>query len=403
MHNEVVGEVRQFEERAGETVFTSVDAIPIALGGRLDLVSVYPIAQGAVTELDTLTPSTDWTANVAADGSGTDRTSQVDIQIELMDFNETHITITYPTMSGVQADTLYIHDLAITGTVLTESVPLRVVREDTVSKERYRPKTLPLRGVWIRSVADMESRADEILDLIAKPERRLSLDWYVRDWTEFLSLDLSDRVGVEMPTITSDGFIEAIRVVIPLSRVNIVCTVDVSLVESAPTPPPPPPPPVMSKWAEFEALTGALGIRFTASANLVDLYEFSPPEGMLLNATPGQHSVDTIYWIERVRISSGQIQIHRGGSAVDSNTYLAGLGADWTLYIVSETSGAYLAIQANDYNTAGGGFANWTSGTWTLVSSHLGSFADATAFLNSLVDDIVIVGLANDAGWVPYS
>ena len=35
----------------------------------------------------------------------------MDIQIELMDFNETHITITYPTMSGVQADTLYIHDL----------------------------------------------------------------------------------------------------------------------------------------------------------------------------------------------------------------------------------------------------------------------------------------------------
>ena len=76
MHNEVVGEVRQFEERAGETVFTSVDAIPIALGGRLDLVSVYPIAQGAVTELDTLTPSTDWTANVGGGriGDGPDVT-----------------------------------------------------------------------------------------------------------------------------------------------------------------------------------------------------------------------------------------------------------------------------------------------------------------------------------------
>ena len=42
VHNEVAGDVRQFEQRTGETVHASHDPIPIALGGRLDLVSIFP-------------------------------------------------------------------------------------------------------------------------------------------------------------------------------------------------------------------------------------------------------------------------------------------------------------------------------------------------------------------------
>ena len=70
VHNVVQGEVRQFETKTGETVYTSEIPIPIALGGRLDLVSVYPVETGAVSELDTLVAQTDWTANTAADGYG---------------------------------------------------------------------------------------------------------------------------------------------------------------------------------------------------------------------------------------------------------------------------------------------------------------------------------------------
>ena len=104
VHNEVAGAVRQFEEKAGETVFASVDPIAIALGGRIDLVSVFPVATGAVTELDTLTPTTDWTANTEPGGGGNNRTSQVDIgDRSWMDFNEIHITVTYPTIMAADA------------------------------------------------------------------------------------------------------------------------------------------------------------------------------------------------------------------------------------------------------------------------------------------------------------
>ena len=132
-----------------------------------------------------------------------------------MDFNETHITIAYPTGGGFDS-TLYVRGLTIKGTVLTIGTPLRVSVEDTVSKQRYRPKTLSLSNTWVRSTADMEARAETILEAIAIPERRVSLDWYVEDWTDFLALDLSDKVRVEMPTISSDAFVEGIALDLPL-------------------------------------------------------------------------------------------------------------------------------------------------------------------------------------------
>ena len=295
VHNEVRGEVRQFDTQTSQTLFTGVDPIPIGLGATLALVVAYPIATGAITELDTLVAGTDWTANTETDGSGTNRTVQVGVQIELMDFNEIHITATYPVMSGTQADTLYIRGLTVKGTVLTESTPLTVAVEDSVSKQRYRPKTRDLRGTWIRSVSDMTSRANALLTALAEPERRISLDWYVTDWAEFLALDLSERVGVSLPTVASDGFIEAVDCFIPIDNVLPVCTLDISLVASTATPPPPPPPPPPVGDSVTVPLTGlqeftnyirwpdnvSLGSTFAADGteqtlNFVDLNNNSP-------------------------------------------------------------------------------------------------------------------------------
>ena len=403
VHNVVAGSVRQFESKADETVFASLDPIPIALGGRLDLVSVYDVARGAVSELNALIAGTDWTANTSPDGSGNNRTSQVDIEIELMDFNETHMTLTYPTITGqTQADTVYVRGLTVMGTVLAEGTPLLVTREDTVSKERYRPKTHRLRNTWIRSPADMESRADAILDVIASPERRVSLDWYITDWNEFTSLDLSDKVRIELPTISSDGFIEAVAVQIPLAQNLIVCTLDVSLVEGVATPVVPPAP--MAAWDQFKALTGALGIQFEAGVNFVDLYENDPAgEGVLTDSTTGQFTDNTIFWVERVRWVTGtdSFQIHRGGSTVNAGTYLGGLADEWTLYILDEDDDQYIAIRANSLGNNTSQNGKWDEATWEEVSSHYVS--NYNSFISGLPGSNLIVGLANDDAWVPYS
>ena len=229
VHNIVAGNVRQFDQKADETVFTSEDAIPIGLGQTLELVSVYPVNRGAVTELNSLAAGTDWNAVTNADGTGTNRNARVTVEIALMDFNEVHMTLTYPNVAGYDSS-VYVTVLTVKGTVLTIAQPLRVVREDTVSKERYRPKTRELRETWVRSVADMEGRADAILERLASPERRVSLDWHVDSWDDFLALDLSDRVGISLPTIAADGYIEAIALRIPLDRTFNTCTMDISVI-----------------------------------------------------------------------------------------------------------------------------------------------------------------------------
>ena len=243
VHNEVAGDVRQFEQRTGETVHASHDPIPIALGGRLDLVSIFPVGTGALSELDALVAGTDWTANTMPDGSGTNRTSRVDITLELMDFNEAHITIAYPTGGGFDS-TLYVRGLTISGTVLTIGTPLRGGADDSVSKQRYRPKTLNLNNTWIRSVADMDARGEAILELIASPEHRVSLDWYVEDWADFLCAG-PERQGARGNAHHKLGRIRGRHCAGPSAglQVNIRATMDLSLIESLPTPPPPPPPP----------------------------------------------------------------------------------------------------------------------------------------------------------------
>ena len=230
----------------------------------------------------------------------------------------------------------------------------------------------------------------------------MSLDWYVEDWADFLALDLSDKVRVEMPTISSDAFVEGIALDLPRSPVNIRATMDLSLVESIPTPVVPPAP--MAAWDQFKALTGALGIQFEAGVNFVDLYENDPGgEGVLTDSTTGQFTDNTIFWIERVRwvTSSDSFQIHRGGSTVNAGTYLGGLADTWTLYILDEDDDQYIALRANSLGNNTSQNGKWDEATWEEVSSHYVS--NYASFISGLPSSNLIVGLANDATWEPYS
>ena len=192
----------------------------------------------------------------------------------------------------------------------------------------------------------MENRADGILDAIASPERRVQLSYLVEDWATFLSLDLSDRVRVELPTVESDAFIESIGLSIRRGGAYY-STLNLSLTDDVQTPVTPAP--TGTTWEQFMALTGALGIQFEAGVNFVDLYENTPAEGTLTDSTTGQFTDDSIFWIERFRwiTSSDSFQIHRGGSTVNAGTYLSGLADTWTLYILDEDDDQYIAIRAN--------------------------------------------------------
>ena len=143
------------------------------------------------------------------------------------------VEILYPVIQGqTQAATLYIRNLVIKGSLLTRATSLRVIRRNAVSRARYRPKALLLRNTWIRTVADMETRADALLEVLAKPEKRVKLNWYVTDWDTFRAIEISDRVRVSLPSFASDGFVEGISASIPIAQNLNVCTLDVSLTDT---------------------------------------------------------------------------------------------------------------------------------------------------------------------------
>ena len=236
-------EVRQFDSQASQTLFTGVDAVPIALASTVALVVAYPISDGAITELDSLglrAPTGRPTLSPTA--RATIARAQVAIQIELEDFNEVHITAVYADTPGTQADTLYVRGLTIKGTVLTESTPLTVSIEDTVSKQRYRPKTRDL--AW--HLAAVRLRHEHTSH--DAPWRHWRNQNGGSAWTGTSAIGTSfwrwtcrTESPSRCPISCQTGLLRASAGFIPLDGVNPVCTLDVSLVEgtTAVTPPAP--------------------------------------------------------------------------------------------------------------------------------------------------------------------
>ena len=228
VHNVVVGEVPQFESGTGETIASLSDPIQLIPGQRADLYVRYPQDRGGVSALDALVANTDWTANVESDGSGSDRSGQIQVAAVIEDFNFIRLTLTRNTGT---TGTAYVTSLLLTGTVLSLSQALEPPPAvDSTSISRYKRRTHRLRDTWIATADQMTARITSLLAALAQPERRVQLDWYIDDWDDFLAIDNGDRVGISLPTLTSDAFVEAERVLIPLSRANIRCTMDLSLV-----------------------------------------------------------------------------------------------------------------------------------------------------------------------------
>lgn len=227
VHNEVVGFVRQYETLTAETVFERQDAIAIARGGSVPLFADFE-GEGAVSELDAPASGTDYTAHVNMDGSGNNRSSLLDVTVELSQFNEIKVVVNYPTVGGAPAE-LFITKMVVKGSILRRLAPAKVSRRTQASIDKYKLKTLELRDTWILSQANMEARADAILALLDSPETRLQFSFYLDDYATFRSLELSDRIRMKFPSYTDDAFIEHLALNIPLSGVLPVCTIQATV------------------------------------------------------------------------------------------------------------------------------------------------------------------------------
>ena len=278
VHNEVLGFVRQFERRTSQDVFQRVDAIPIDRGGSVTLYADFDDETGgnfggAVESLITPVSGTHYTANDEMDGSGTDRSSLLDVVPTISQFNEIEVIVNYPVTPGAPAE-IFITSITIRGAILRPIVPSKIARRNQSSIEKYKLKTLPLRDTWIQSQANMEARADAILALLDTPETRLRFSWYISDYADFRALELSDRIRLKLPAYTDDAYIEHLTLYIPISGILPRCTIQATVTSVVVTPPPPPPPPPAGD---------------SVTANLTGLQEFTNyirwPDNVSLGST----------------------------------------------------------------------------------------------------------------------
>ena len=150
--------------------------------------------------------------------------------------------------------------------------------------------------------------------------------------------------------------------------------------------------------------TNKFAIEFDASDNLIDLYEYSPAEGTLISKTPSGMFTDTdIYWIERVRIniSNARINMHNGGSTVDSTTFARTWDENWALYIIDDDAEKYVIIQADSFADSGGGYIDWTFDALVTVANTSG--ATVEAFVSGLAGKHVVVALIPSKSFRPYA
>ena len=220
--NQVVGQVREYAERASQTIFERASPVAIALGATVTLISDY-LPDGAVLDIDTITNS-DFTANVESDGTGNDRRAALTLSASIGDFNEILLEVVYPTGGSFTDAQVFLTSANIKGTVLARVDSRKVVRSNQESIDRYKLKTFPLENTWVDNEANMETRADALLDTLATPETRIRWSWIVDSYADFRSHEISDRVTIKMPGYTDDVFLENIALYIPLSRVVPVCT-----------------------------------------------------------------------------------------------------------------------------------------------------------------------------------
>ena len=157
---------------------------------------------------------TDYTANSAADGSGTDLTAMVNVSLAK---SATQTVITIENTSGTDA---YITKLEIRGEVLTEIEAITVEERDQDSIDTYGPRVYTTPASWLSTPDDARDYAVVILEQLAepKPKVNVTIDATHSDYTinAVQRLSQSDRITVSAQGVSRLGFqfeayIEAIK------------------------------------------------------------------------------------------------------------------------------------------------------------------------------------------------
>ena len=175
----------------------------------------------AVDAWTTLVSTTDYTANTASDGSGTDRTASVGVSAESKLAEVYFFTLT----NNHASNPIYITLLQARGTPVDRRDPVRVLAEDTTTK--FGERTYPNPSRFLPDSAEGQAWADYNLSIYKVPIPILEI-WFMANRShnhlvEALVRDIGDRVTLVGTNsaglgINEDFFIEHEKHVVNKNR-----------------------------------------------------------------------------------------------------------------------------------------------------------------------------------------
>ena len=213
--------VRSWGEEGEADLWTLPEVVALDPGEmRTFLVSASGVSQGrdaktglfvgardqAVLEWIEPAATTDYTANTAADGNGSDRTGSVAIG-----FAGAGTSARLVMENEHASDTIHVTLAKVRGRVLTEGQPLVLELRDEDSIADYGPRPYTVASELLGSVIEAQTYAQYILLLYAQPTRKAEV---VVELSGHLglagTLELSDRVNYVSRGIAGDMYIESI-------------------------------------------------------------------------------------------------------------------------------------------------------------------------------------------------
>ena len=219
--NIVTVRVRKWQPESEANLWTLPDPVEIPAGEeRLFLVSnsedgavgrdprtgrYLKFGDLAIREWIEPVATTDYSANTAEDGSGTDRTSDLD-----MTFEGAGTSARFSVENQHASDTVFLSAM-VRGRVLQEEQPVVIEMRDQDSIDDYGPRPYTVATELLSSVIEAQAYAQFILVLHAQPTRKAEVTVEVSDRLQQAGeRELSDRVEYLSRGIGTDMYVESI-------------------------------------------------------------------------------------------------------------------------------------------------------------------------------------------------
>ena len=197
---------------------TGSDSPTLVPGEAKTVEAFYPNPSSANNALEvnawtTPAATTDYLANTASDGSGTNRTSSLTVTNA-----KTAERMAVTLSNGHATDVVYLTKVQARGTAVTSNNPVKVRAIDSTSQSTYGERKYSAKTEFIPTSAEAQSWCDYQLSIYASPVEILTMNFSANlsaaNLSQALSREISDRITIVAANdaklgINADFFIES--------------------------------------------------------------------------------------------------------------------------------------------------------------------------------------------------